>query len=154
MRHVLPLALALTAPLGVGCAADPTPQANGFNVELWFDAPSTGIVVGTREAVSVKRIQTQYARCVGATASCDPNAPTPIDFIAAACDDEACTVDRAEAQSDGGLVLAIVGKKEGPTTLRVRVKDRETGAEIDDAYPIVVQFPRSLDEHRAIAPLR
>lgn len=144
------LFVALGALLG-GCAADPAPQANGFNVELWFDAPAGGLVVGTTKEVKVQRIEARYTRCVGSSTVCDPRAAEPISLVSAACDDDACTVD-ASSVRDGALLLQTTGTKEGPTTLRVRVKNVATGEILEDAYPIVVQLPRSIDERRFGAP--
>jgi hypothetical protein len=140
-RAFLPaLSLAALAALGAGCAADPAPQANGYNVELWFEAPSGGLVVGAPAAVTVKRIESSYARCQGGDAVCDPRTTAPIQFVSAACDRDACRVERTESL-DGALVLDAVGLAEGPTTLRVRVKELASGTELEDAYPIVVHLP-------------
>lgn len=144
---LLPIVLASLGLLLGGCAADPAPQANGFNVELWFDAPAGGLVVGATKEVKVQRIEAQYSRCEGASTVCDPRAAAPITLVSAACDDDACTVD-ASSTRDGALILETTGTKEGPTTLRVRVKNVATGELLEDAYPIVVQLPRSIDERR------
>ncbi len=141
------------APIALGallaaCAADPAPQANGFNVELWFDAPSGGLVVGTSKEVLVQRIEAQYSRCSGAVTVCDPNAPEPIELLSAACEDAACVVDHASTR-EGALVLETTGMKEGSTTLRVKVRNVASGAVLEDAYPLVIQLPRSNDERRA-----
>lgn len=146
-RSLLFAPLALAGALLGGCAADPAPQANGFNVELWFDAPAGGLVVGTAKEVKVQRIEANYARCQSSSTVCDPRAPEPISLVSAACDDDACTVD-ASSSRDGAVILQTTGTKEGPTTLRVSVKDVATGEVFEDAFPIVVQLPHSLDERR------
>lgn len=144
-------ALALAVAFATGCAADPAPQANGYNVELWFEAPPGGLVVGAPEPITVKRIESLYTRCQSDTV-CDPRATAPIELVSAACDDDACTVT-GSATDDGALVLQAVGVKEGPTTLRVHVRQLATGAELEDAYPIVVHFPAA-GERRFAAGLR
>lgn len=115
------------------CAAEPSPQANGFNVELWFEAPA-GLTVDKPIDVTVQRIQLQYARCIEARGQCDPHAALPLTLVSAACDDGACVT--VAAPSEGGtLVLTTTGVREGSTTLRVKAQT-EDGQVYEDAYPL------------------
>lgn len=150
LRPLLSLAFATTLALfSGGCVSDPAPQANGFNVELWFEAPSGGLVVGAPKEVTVQRLEARYTQCSGADSVCDVRAAEPIALVSAACDDGACTVTTSTTR-DGALVLETVGVVEGPTTLRVKVKDVATGDVLEDAYPLVIQLPHAPYERRAL----
>ena len=115
------------------CAGEPSPQANGFNVELWFEAPGS-LTVGTPSDVTVQRIQLQYSRCTESKGQCDPHASLPLTLVSAACDDDACTAE-ASPSKDGAIVLTTTGAREGSTTLRVKAAT-EDGQVFEDAYPL------------------
>ena len=132
MRPLTSIALLSLASLAA-CAAEPSPQANGFNVELWFEAPGA-LTVGTPSDVTVQRIQLQYARCAESKGNCDPRAALPLTLVSAACDDAACLTD-VSPTNGGSLVLTTPGTREGSTTLRVKVRC-EDGQVYEDAYPL------------------
>lgn len=132
MRTLTSFALACLASLAA-CAAEPSPQANGFNVELWFEAP-TGLTVGTPSEVTVQRIQLQYTRCAESEGPCDPRAPLPLTLVSAACDEGGCLTE-VSPSSDGSIVLTTTGTREGSTTLRVKARS-EDGTVFEDAYPL------------------
>lgn len=135
MRTPTWLALFSLASLSLAaCAAEPSPQANGFNVELWFEAPGS-LTVGTPADVVVQRIQLQYSRCTESKGACDPRAAMPLTLLSAACDDDACTTQAAATSKDGTLVVTTTGAREGATTLRVKARG-EDGQVYEDAYPL------------------
>ena len=133
MRTLTSFALASLAAVLAACAAEPSPQANGFNVELWFEAPSS-LTVGTPSEVTVQRIQLQYRRCAESKGQCDPRAPLPLTLVSAACDEGGCTTE-VSPSSDGSIVLTTTGTREGSTTLHVKARS-EDGTVYEDAYPL------------------
>jgi hypothetical protein len=135
----------------MGCVASSTPEANGYNVQLFFDGAPLGTTmeVGDPGIVTVKRIQQRLDRCAQSTHGCDPTVVTPIVLVSAACDDGVCTVTSQEsdahAGSEGVVTLRATGVRPGTTTLRVRVRSVLDGSEWDDGYPLAF---------RAAAPTR
>lgn len=115
------------------CAAEPSPQANGFNVELWFEAPGR-LTVGTPSDVKVARIQLEYSHCAGAETRCDPRSSMPLTLVSAACDDDACTTE-VMPSPDGSIVLATTGIRAGSATLRVKAQSAD-GQPFEDSYPL------------------
>ena len=140
MRTLTSIALLALASLAA-CAAEPSPQANGFNVELWFEAPST-LTVGTPSEVTVQRIQLQYGRCAQSKGQCDPRAAMPLTLVSATCDDDAC-VTTVSPSTDASLVLTTTGTREGSTTLRVKART-EDGQVYEDAYPLTFRAVEGL----------
>jgi hypothetical protein len=126
--------LVLGSLLAVGCAAPPAPEANGYDVQLYFDgvAAGTQTLVNTPATIIVKRIEQRTDQCT--TASCDPISEMPITLLSAKCDD-VCTVSQIPSQ-DGSVTLAAVADRAGKTTLRVRVRSLLDGAEWEDGYPL------------------
>jgi hypothetical protein len=132
MRFTLLLAAAATA----ACVAAPAPEANGYNVELYFEGAPLGAEtpVGEAAIVTVRRIEQRPDRCTGGTTSCDPTAETPIVLLSASCD-SLCTVESLPGP-DGVVTLSATADHAGSTTLRVRVRSVVDGAEWDDGYPL------------------
>ena len=116
------------------CVAAPAPEANGYNVQLYFEGAPLGdaTAVGTPAVVTVRRLEQRPDLC--ATSTCDPTTETPITLLSAACD-TLCTVTPV-AGSDGAVTLQATADQAGSTTLRVRVRSVIDGAEWDDAYPL------------------
>lgn len=126
--------LALFSFLVVGCAAPPAPEANGYDVQLYFDGVPAGAetLVGTSARISVKRIEQRTDQCT--TSACDPISEMPIALLSATCDD-VCTVTQVPSQ-DGSVMLAAVADRAGKATLHVRVRSLLDGAEWEDGYPL------------------
>lgn len=118
------------------CTASPAPEANGYDVQLFFEgAPlGTSIPVGTPQQLTVHRIQQQTDRCTQAQGACDPTSETPIVLVSASCD-SLCTVT-GEQGEDGAVALRTVGQASGNTTLHVTVRSELDGSEWQDAYPL------------------
>ena len=118
----------------VGCAAPPAPEANGYDVQLFFDGVPAGAqtLVGSSATIRVKRIEQRTDHCT--TGACDPISEMPITLISAKCDD-VCTVTPVST-NDGSVALAAVADRAGSTTLRVRVRSLLDGAEWEDGYPL------------------
>jgi hypothetical protein len=126
--------LVLCSFLVVGCAAPPAPEANGYDVQLYFDGVPAGeqTLVGTSATISVKRIEQRTDQCT--TGACDPISEMPIALLSAKCDDF-CTVTQLPSQ-DGSVALAATADRAGMTTLHVRVRSLLDGAEWEDGYPL------------------
>jgi hypothetical protein len=126
--------LALFSVLAVGCAAPPAPEANGYDVQLYFDGVPAGTqtLVGAPATIRVKRIEQRTDQCT--TTACDPISEMPIALLSASCDD-VCNVTEIASQ-DGSVMLAAVAGHAGSSTLRVRVRSLLDGAEWEDAYPL------------------
>ena len=126
--------LALFSFLIVGCAAPPAPEANGYEVQLYFDGVPAGAqtLVGTPATISVKRIEQRTDQCTGSV--CDPISDMPIALLSAKCDD-VCTVTQLPSE-DGSVTLSAVADRAGKTTLHVRVRSLLDGAEWEDGYPL------------------
>jgi len=141
------LAALIFAALGVACVAAPAPEANGYNVQLFFEGVPLGTQtpVGTHATIVVRRIEQHPGQCTSASA-CDPTAVTPIALVSAKCDD-VCEITPVEA-SDGSVALQAVADRPGSTTLRVRVRSLIDGAEWDDGYPLAFREASK----RAFAP--
>jgi hypothetical protein len=108
------------------CVA-PTPEANGYNVELFFDGVPLGTEtpVGSPATIIVRRIEQRGA---------NPEAETPIELVSAACD---AVCDVTPLHEDGNAItLEATADHPGSTTLRVRVRSLVDGAEWDDGYPL------------------
>ena len=118
----------------VGCAAPPAPEANGYEVQLYFDGVPAGAqtLVGTSANIRVKRIEQRTDQCT--TGVCDPISEMPITLVSAKCDD-VCTVTQLPS-SDGSVSLAAVADRAGQTTLHVHVRSLLDGAEWEDGYPL------------------
>ncbi len=118
----------------VGCAAPPAPEANGYDVQLYFEgvAAGTQTLVGTPATLRVKRIEQRTDECT--TAECDPISEEPITLVSAKCDD-VCTVTELPSP-DGSVALGAVADRAGTTTLRVHVRSLIDGAEWEDGYPL------------------
>jgi hypothetical protein len=118
----------------VGCAAPPAPEANGYDVQLYFDgvAAGTQTLVGTPATLRVKRIEQRTDQCT--TTACDPISEEPITLVSATCDD-VCTVTELPSP-DGSVTLGAVADRAGTTTLRVHVRSLVDGAEWEDGYPL------------------
>jgi hypothetical protein len=129
MRAVLSI---ISAVVVMGCAASPAPDANGYNVQLYFDVGTT-LVVGEPSMVTVQRIEQRTEQCTSTDSSCDPTAQTPITLISASCA-SLCTV--SPVVTNGMITLDITGKTVGTTTLNVSVRSDVDGSEWDDAYPL------------------
>ena len=89
--------LVLFSLLVVGCAAPPAPEANGYDVQLYFDGVPAGAqtLVGTSATISVKRIEQRTDQCT--STACDPIADLPIALLSASCDD-VCTVTQVPSE--------------------------------------------------------
>jgi len=120
--------------LVLACAAPPAPEANGYDVELFFDGvpAGTATLVGTSATIRVKRIEQRTDQCT--TSACDPISEMPIALVSAKCDD-VCTVAQLPS-ADGSVSLSAVAEHAGTTTLRVRVRSLVDGAEWEDGYPL------------------
>ena len=138
------LALAATA----ACVASPAPEANGYNVQLYFEGAPLGqeTLVGAPAVVTVRRLEQRPDLCSG-SASCDPTSETPITLVSASCD-AVCTVTPVSGP-DGAVTLQATAGQAGSTTLRVRVRSQIDGAEWDDGYPLSF---RSAPASRALLP--
>ncbi len=123
----------------VGCVGAPAPEANGYNVQLFFEGVPLGTetVIGAPATIVVRRIEQHTAQCT--TATCDPTAITPITLVSAKCDD-VCEVTPVPT-SDGSVTLQAVGDRAGSTTLRVRVRSLVDGAEWEDGFPLAFRAP-------------
>lgn len=130
-RALWMMAFAATA----ACVAAPAPQANGYDVQLFFEGAPLGepTMVGTPAVVTVHRLEQRTDLCAG-SASCDPTTETPITLVSATCD-SVCTVTPV-AGADGVVTLQATAAGAGSTTLRVRVRSEVDGAEWDDGYPL------------------
>jgi hypothetical protein len=126
--------LVLFSFLLVGCAAPPAPEANGYDVQLYFDGvpAGTATLVNTPATINVRRIEQRTDQCT--TSACDPISEMPIALLSASCDD-VCTVTQVPSQ-DGSVTLSAVANRAGSTTLRVRVRSLIDGAEWEDGYPL------------------
>jgi hypothetical protein len=124
------------ASFAIACAVAPTPEANGYNVELFFQGASLGtaLPVNTPALVTVRRIEQQTDLCATQSADCDPTTDTPITLVTASCD-ELCTVIPAPTQN-GVVTLQATATLPGSTTLRVHVRSEVDGSEWDDGYPL------------------
>lgn len=120
----------------LGCAAAPVPEANGYNVELFFEGVPVGtpIAIGKPAEVTVHRIEQQTDRCTSDDSACDPTTETPIVLISAACD--APCVVTPSATDDGSVALRTSSATAGATTLHVSVRSAIDGSEWDDSYPL------------------
>jgi hypothetical protein len=128
---MLQRALVALAISVIACSS-PVPEANGYDVQLYFDVGTT-LPVGKPEVVSVRRIEQRPEQCATNDGSCDPMAETPITLINASCD-SLCTV--TPASSNGVVTLEITAESSGNTTLHVSVRSDVDGSEWDDAYPL------------------
>jgi hypothetical protein len=130
------------------CVAAPAPEANGYDVQLYFEGAPIGAetLVGTPAVVTVRRLEQRTELCSG-TSSCDPTSETPITLVSAACD-AVCDVAPITGP-DGAVTLQATADSAGSTTLRVRVRSQIDGAEWDDAYPLAF---RDAPAQRAILP--
>ena len=133
----------------VGCVAASAPEANGYNVQLYFEGVPLGTqtLVGEPATIVVRRIEQHPAQCTTSASSCDPTSVTPITLVSAQCDD-VCQV-APMTTSDGSIALQAVADHAGSTTLRVRVRSLVDGAEWDDGYPLAF---RDAPSTRALAP--
>lgn len=133
----------------VGCLAAPAPEANGYNVQLYFEGVPLGTqtLVGDPATIVVRRIEQHTAQCTTTTGTCDPTAITPIALVSAKCDD-VCEITPVTS-SDGSVTLRAVADRAGSTTLRVRVRSLVDGAEWDDGYPLAF---RDAPSSRVLAP--
>ena len=120
--------------LVIGCAAPPAPEANGYDVQLYFDGVPAGTetLVGNEATIRVQRIEQRTDACT--TTNCDPISDTPIALVSATCDD-VCTVAEIPSQ-DGSVMLSATANRAGNATLHVRVRSLIDGAEWQDAYPL------------------
>lgn len=127
----------------MACVAAPAPEANGYNVELYFAgvALDEQTDVGEPATVTVRRIEQRAGLCASSSPSCDPTADTPIVLVSAACD-ALCTVTELPS-ADGVVTLQATASKAGSTTLRVRVRSAVDGAEWDDGYPLAFRAPEA-----------
>ncbi len=127
----------LTAVFALACVAAPTPEANGYNVQLYFEGAPLGSSTPLDQAavVTVRRLEQRTDQCSGTTGStCDPTTETPITLLSATCD-AVCNVV-AIPSTDGSIALQATASQPGSTTLRVRVRSTVDGAEWDDGYPL------------------
>lgn len=140
--------LVLCSLLVVGCAAPPAPEANGYDVQLYFDGVPAGAetLVGSSATISVKRIEQRTDQCT--TSACDPISEMPIALLSASCDD-VCSVTPLPSH-DGSVTLAAVADRAGKTTLHVRVRSLLDGAEWEDAYPLAFR-DRSIADYTRVA---
>ncbi len=128
---------ALLSSLGFACAVAPSPEANGYNVELYFQGAALGnaLPVGTPALVTVRRIEQQTDLCTSQDTGCDPTTDTPITLVSASCD-ALCTVTAVPATASGDVTLQATASLPGSTTLRVHVRSDVDGSEWDDGYPL------------------
>jgi hypothetical protein len=133
----------------VGCVAAPAPEANGYNVQLYFEGVPLGTetLVGDPATIVVRRIEQRPAQCTSNSGNCDPTSVMPITLVSAKCDD-VCEVTPVTT-SDGSVTLQAVADRAGSTTLRVRVRSVVDGAEWDDGYPLAF---RDAPPARVIVP--
>ena len=126
------------------CMATPAPEANGYNVQLFFDGAPLGTetVIGAPATIVVRRLEQHTENCTAS--ACDPTAITPIVLVSAKCDD-VCEVTPLPA-NDGSVTLHAVGDRAGSTTLRVRVRSLVDGAEWEDGFPLAFRAPPSIRE--------
>ena len=126
----------LIAPLVIACAATPVPEANGYDVQLYFEGVPVGMTtaVGQPAELTVHRLEQQPDRCASAESGCDPTAETPIAFVAASCD--ALCMVTPSTPADGYVSLQAVATQAGSTTLHVTVRSQIDGSEWSDAYPL------------------
>lgn len=129
------LALSTVLIALVGCVAAPAPEANGFNVQLYFDGAPLGssTPVDQPATVTVRRLEQRTDQCQGSS-SCDPTSETPITLLSASCD-STCEVV-AIPNHEGSVTLQAKATKAGVATLSVRVRSEVDGAEWDDSYPL------------------
>jgi hypothetical protein len=129
------LVMAAAIMATVACTAASTPEANGYEVQLYFDGAPLGgtLALDKPSTVTVRRIEQNTAHCTTAGASCDATAETPITLIAATCD-ALCSV--TPVVTDGVVRLETTSQRAGDTTLRVRVRSDVDGSEWSDAYPL------------------
>jgi hypothetical protein len=127
-KRALSAAIALTA-----CSGVPTPDANGYDVQLYFDVGTT-LALGEPQTVTVQRIEQRPDRCDMSDIRCDPTMHTPITLINAACS-SLCTV--SPVATSGVIRLDLTAETAGETTLHVSVRSDVDGSEWDDAYPLV-----------------
>ncbi len=135
----------ILAVLGVvGCVGAPAPEANGYNVQLFFQGVPLGTetVIGDPATVVVRRIEQRTEQCT--TGACDPTTVTPIALVSAKCDD-VCTVTPVPT-TDGSVALQAVGERAGSTTLRVVVRSLVDGSEWEDGFPLAFRDPPSARE--------
>jgi hypothetical protein len=135
----------ILAVLGaVGCVAAPAPEANGYNVQLYFQGVPLGTetVVGDPATVVVRRIEERTDQCT--SGSCDPTTVMPITLVSAKCDD-VCTVTPIPT-TDGSVALQAVGERAGSTTLQVVVRSLVDGSEWQDGFPLAFRDPPSVRE--------
>ncbi len=153
MRLGLTLTLAAFAVIGsTGCVANSTTEANGYNVQLYFqgDALSAPLTVGETGEITVKRIELQAGRCTSSSQGCDPTTVTPIVLVSASCDQDLCAI--TPQSSDSGVVtLQTTGVAPGNTTLHVVVRSTIDGSEWEDGYPLGFRPARTLLDTPAVA---
>ena len=108
----LGLILGMVATASMACVANSTPDANGYNVQLYFDGAPLGsaMAVGEPGVVTVKRLQTEAGRCAQSTGSCDPTTVTPIVLLSAGCDDDLCVVTPQPAEMST-MGVSVVGSQ-------------------------------------------
>ena len=153
MRLGLTLGMAVLG-LTTACVASSTPDANGYDVQLYFDGVPLGsaLPIGEPGLVTVRRIQRQAGRCTQSAGACDPTTVTPIVLVSASCDDDRCVVTPQPAGDSGVVALQATGVAAGTTTLRVRVRSTLDGSEWDDGYPLAFRPAAPLAQ--APAPIR
>jgi len=122
------------ASLALACVASNAPDANGYNVQLYFEGAPLGSAtpIDTPAIVVVKRLE-RTDSCTDSTA-CDATTQTPITLLSAACD-ALCDVAQIPS-TDGSVTLQATATAAGSTTLRVHVRSQVDGAEWDDGYPL------------------
>jgi len=123
----------------VGCVAAPAPEANGYDVQLFFQGVPLGTetVVGDPATVFVRRIEERTDQCT--SGACDPTTVMPIALVSAKCDD-VCTVTPVPT-TDGSVALRTVGERACSTTLRVVVRSLVDGSEWQDGFPLAFRDP-------------
>ena len=114
------------------CAAAPAPEANGYDVELYFDVGAS-LVVGKPQVVTVQRIELRTDQCASGDGSCDPTMNTPITLISASCA-SLCSV--TPATTSGVVTLNLTANAPGNTTLQVTVRSDVDGSLWSDVYPL------------------
>jgi len=136
----------------VACVASSAPEANGYNVELYFAGAPLGeqTPVGAPAIVTVQRIEQRPDLCAQGSASCNPTSDTPIALVSASCD-AICAVT-AVPGDDGTVTLRVSASAPGSTTLRVRVRSEIDGSEWDDGYPLAFRDASARDVNAALAP--
>jgi hypothetical protein len=130
--------LTLLASFALACTGSPAPDANGYDVQLYFE----GVPVGSQlsldkpAVITVHRIEQQTDRCGSDQTACDPTTETPITLVSATCDDLCVVTPTSITGNDGAVALETTGHKAGNTTLRVQVRSQVDGSEWSDAYPL------------------